>query len=40
MDLEKKIKMLEDRVERLENIAHPPRDFVICEDCRNKIKEK
>ena len=40
MGLEEKIKMLEDRIENLESIAHPPRIFVTCEDCKNKIKEK
>ena len=35
-----RIMELEERLIVLENIAHPPRDFVTCEDCKNKIKEK
>ena len=31
---------LEKRLEALENMAHPPREFVTCEECNNKIKEK
>ena len=33
VELEKKVKSLED-------IAHAPRDFVTCEECKRKIKEK
>ena len=32
MELEKKVKSLED-------VAHPPRTFVTCEECKQKIKE-
>ena len=39
-DLNKKIKVLESRIEALELMAHAPRDFVQCEDCKNKIKER
>ena len=27
------------RLNNLESIAHPPRDFVKCEDCKQKIRE-
>tara|TARA_R100000458_G_C8263359_1_gene238661 strand:+ start:1060 stop:1242 length:183 start_codon:yes stop_codon:yes gene_type:complete len=30
----------EKRIKKLEDMAHPPRDFVLCEKCKNKIKEK
>jgi len=33
VELEKKMKSLED-------MAHAPRDFVTCEECKRKIKEK
>ena len=29
-----------DRVTRLETVSHPPRKFVTCEDCKQKIREK
>ena len=28
------------RLEKLEKNSHPARNFVVCEDCKNKIKEK
>ena len=31
---------LKDRVNELESNTHPPRDFVVCEKCKQKIKEK
>ena len=30
----------EKRIKKLEKISHPRRDFVCCECCKNKIKEK
>jgi len=30
---------LEDRIAKLEQVAHKPRKFVNCETCNNKIKE-
>ena len=29
-----------DRVAKLEIMAHAPRDFVSCEDCKQKIRER
>tara|TARA_Y100000310_G_scaffold293255_1_gene322713 strand:- start:276 stop:401 length:126 start_codon:yes stop_codon:yes gene_type:complete len=40
MELEERIKVLEDRIKNLEDIAHPPRIFVTCEECNTKIKEQ
>ena len=34
------IESLKDRVKELESNAHPPRDFIVCEKCKQKIKEK
>jgi hypothetical protein len=31
---------LDKRVELLEKMAHPPKDFVICEECHKTIKDK
>ena len=39
-ELDDKTKNLEDRIGILESIAHPQRDFVVCDSCKNKIKEK
>ena len=36
----REIRSVRAKVSRLEKVAHEPRKFVICEDCRNKIKEK
>ena len=36
----KVLQKLTDRVKLLENIAHPPRKFVRCEECETKIREK
>ena len=33
------IKNIIDRVIKLEDMAHPQRDFVSCEDCKRKIRE-
>ena len=38
-DLEYRIKLLEDKVEKLEKESHPPREYVRCEECNQKIKE-
>ena len=37
---DKRIDALEERLKTLEGNSHPPRIFVKCEDCKNKIKEK
>ena len=39
-DIEHRIKLLEEKVEKLEKASHPPRTFVTCEECKQKIKEK
>ena len=39
-DMGERIKKIEDRVKKLEDQAHPPRTFVTCEECNQKIKEK
>ena len=33
------INNLNNRISKLEKDSHPPRDFVLCNYCRNKIKE-
>tara|TARA_R100000656_G_C3919639_1_gene122578 strand:+ start:182 stop:397 length:216 start_codon:yes stop_codon:yes gene_type:complete len=39
-ELDKTSKNHENRLRILESIAHPQRDFVVCNSCKNKIKEK
>ena len=39
-DMRARVNALEDRVKVLEGQAHPPRTFVTCEECKQKIKEK
>ena len=39
-ELDIKIQVLENRVGDLEKTAHAPRDFVMCNVCKSKIKEK
>ena len=39
-ELDNKVDNLDDRVKLLERTAHEPRDFVICEACKKKVKEK
>ena len=39
-ELDKKVKCLEEKVELLEKLSHAPREFVICDNCQCKIKEK
>lgn len=36
-ELDMKVKHLEEKMELLEKMAHPPRDFEICGDCKCKI---
>ena len=31
---------LKQRVKVLEDVAHAPRNFIICDECKKKIKEK
>jgi hypothetical protein len=39
-ELDKKVKYLEEKVKLLEKLSHAPREFVICNNCQSKIKEK
>ena len=39
-ELDDKVRCLEDKIELLEKMAHAPRDFVTCEECKHIIKEK
>jgi len=36
-ELDEEIEHLKARVESLEKMAHPSRDFVICDDCKCKV---
>ena len=38
-DIEYRVKLLEKKVEKLEKASHSPREFVRCEECKQKIKE-
>ena len=38
-ELDKQVLDLDKRVLELEKVAHPKRDFVVCNYCKNKIKE-
>ena len=39
-ELDKKVKELDEEVKMLIAVSHPKRDFVVCEECKCKIKEK
>ena len=39
-ELDEKTKNHEDRIKILESMAHPIRDFVVCNECKQKIKEE
>jgi len=39
-ELDDEIEKLRERIIRLEANSHAPREFVICEVCKEKIKEK
>ena len=39
-ELDDRCDKLEEKVKVLEEKAHTPRDFVVCENCKQKIKEK
>ena len=39
-DLDKKVKILTRKVRKLEKIAHPKREFVVCNECKQSIEEK
>ena len=40
LKISKIMSSIADRVSKLEAMAHAPRDFVSCEDCKQKIREK
>ena len=39
-NLDVKVEELEDKVIELERVAHEPKEFVNCDVCKKKIKEK
>ena len=39
-ELDHQVKSIEKRLNLIEKMAHPQRDFVQCESCKCKIKEK
>ena len=39
-ELDEKVERLEDRIISLEQVAHEPKEFVNCDICKKKIKEK
>ena len=39
-ELDEKVERLEDKVIKLERVAHEPKEFVNCDSCKKKIKEK
>ena len=39
-ELDVKVQRLEDKIIELERVAHEPKEFVNCDVCNNKIKEK
>ena len=40
LKMSKILSSVADRVTKLETTAHAPRDFVSCEDCKQKIRER
>ena len=39
-DIKRQVMDIEQRLLKLEQDAHPPREFVTCNSCKAKIKEK
>ena len=39
-ELDEKVVRLEDKIIELEQVAHEPKEFVNCDTCKKKIKEK
>ena len=39
-ELDIKVKCLEEKVKLLEKLSHAPREFVSCNKCKKKIKER
>ena len=40
MEFRKELEALQERIARLEKMAHPRRAFVTCEACKKQIKEQ
>ncbi len=40
MNISLEIDRIKLRLDELENLAHKPREFVRCEECKHKVKEK
>ena len=40
MTIEDRLAQLEEKINELEKIAHAPRNFVTCEECKKRIIEK
>ena len=38
-ELDYQVKAMEKRMNLLEKMAHPKRDFVVCEKCKDKVEE-
>ena len=38
-ELDHQVKAMEKRMNLLEKMAHPKRDFVVCEKCKCKVEE-
>ena len=39
MEFKKELEGLRERIRALEKMAHPRRKFVVCEECKQQIKE-
>ena len=39
LKISKVISLMADRLAKLEAMAHAPRDFISCKDCKQKIRE-
>ena len=39
MEFKKELEALSERIKTLEEMAHPKRKFVVCEACKQQIKE-
>ena len=38
-ELDYKVESMEKRMDLLEKMAHPKRDFVVCEKCKGKVEQ-
>ena len=38
-ELDHQVKAMENRMNLLEKMAHPKKDFVVCEKCKGKVEE-